>query len=195
MQNSMNNSTNHMMMLERLYRTAKFLCLAVTFLAGITAGPARAEDTEPVRPEPDAEQGDLYYDAMLKSIELDKNRWRSFSRSMEGGPWFYDTQGLKRGNGTVTVPVTVYPHPNRTEVYRSVYPEHAKIRKIVFVTEINCSGKTYRQPRISVHGYFNELLVEHIRAGRQLRFSPIKPGTTTDTLRNLVCGSGRKMAD
>jgi hypothetical protein len=43
-----------------------------------------------------------------------------------------------------------------------------------------------------VYGYFNELLVEHIQGGRSLKFSPIKPGTTNDTLQNLVCGSGRK---
>jgi len=77
-------------------------------------------------------------------------------------------------------------------MYRSVYPDHAKIRKIVFVTEIHCAKRTYRQPRISVHGYFNELLIEHIQTGRQLGFSPVKQGTTTDTLRALVCGPGRK---
>jgi hypothetical protein len=88
--------------------------------------------------------------------------------------------------------VTVYPHPNRTEFYSSVYPEHTKIRKIVFVTEINCSKRTYRQPRISVHGYFKELLAEHSSDIKKQVFSPIKPGTTTDTLRSLVCTPDKK---
>ena len=124
---------------------------------------------------------------MLRSIELDKNRWKSFSRSMESGPWFYDTQGLKRNGSKVTALVTVYPHPNKTEFYRSVYPEHTKIRKIIFVTEINCSKRTYLQPQISIHGYYEELLAEHSASGKTQKLLPIKPGTTTDTLRSLVC--------
>jgi hypothetical protein len=134
----------------------------------------------------------MYYDAMLRSIELDRNRWKSFSRSMESGPWFYDTQGLKRNGSKVTVPVTVYPHPNRTEIYSSVYRDHTKIRKIVFVTEINCSRQTYRQPQILVYGYYRDLLAEHSPAASSQVFSPIRPGTTTDTLRTLVCNPDRK---
>ncbi len=161
-------------------------------LLALSASPARTEESESIPAEADADQSDIYYDAMIRSIELDTSRWKSFSRSMESGPWFYDAQGLKRNNGKVTVPVTVYPHPNRTEIYSSVYPEHARIRKIEFVTEIDCSKRTYRQPQIHVHGYFNELLAAHSSEATQMTFSPIKPGTTTDTLRSLVCTPDRK---
>jgi len=77
-------------------------------------------------------------------------------------------------------------------MYSSVYRDHAKIRKIVFVTEIDCSKRTYRQPLISVHGYFKELLAEHAPDGKTQNYSPIRPGTTTDTLRSLVCTSSAK---
>jgi hypothetical protein len=157
----------------------------------VSAGPACAEETEPVDDWVESDQYDMYYDAMLRSIELDKHRWKSFSRSMESGPWFYDTQGLKRNGNKVTAQVTVYPHPNKTELYSTVYRDHTKIRKIVFVTEINCSRHTYRQPQISVYGYFKELLVEHLSNDENLSFSPIKTGTTTDTLRTLICGSDK----
>ena len=69
-------------------------CLVLSFLPALSAGPARAEETGLIQAEPDSDQNDMYYDAMLRSIELDKNRWKSFSRSMESGPWFYDTQSL-----------------------------------------------------------------------------------------------------
>jgi hypothetical protein len=162
-------------------------CAVLILLMALFASPAYAEETEPIHPEPDSDQSDIFYTAMLESIELGKTRWKSFSRSMESGPWFYDTQELKRNRSTVTAVVTAYPHPNRTELYRSVYPEHTKIRKIIFVTEINCSKHTYRQPKISVYGYYKELLVEHLPTGKAQKFSPIKPGTTTDTLRTLIC--------
>ena len=165
--------------------------LLITLLS-FSATPACSEETEPVHSEADSDQSDLYYAAMLRSIELDTTRWKSFSRSMESGPWFYDTQGLKRNGSRVTALVTVYPHPNKTELYRSVYPDHTKIRKLVFVTEIDCSKRTYRQPLISVHGYFKELLAEHASTGKTQKFSPIKPGTTTDTLRGLICGPDRQ---
>lgn len=171
---------------------AKRLCLVLLLLLFLSAGPVRAEEAGPGHAEPDQEQSDMYYDAMLRSIELDTGRWRSFSRSMESGPWFYDTQGLKRAGSRVTVPVTVYPHPDRTEIYRSVFAEHPRIRKIVFVTEIDCSKGAYRQPLISVHGYYKELLAEHSSGGNNQSFSPIRPGTTTDTLRGLVCSPDRK---
>jgi hypothetical protein len=167
-------------------------CLVLILMPTLSAGPVRAEETEPADDWVESDQYDMYYDAMLRSIELDKNRWKTFSRSMESGPWFYDTQNLKRDGNKVTIQVTVYPHPNKTELYRSVYPEHAKIRKIIFVTEINCAKHTYRQPQISVYGYFKELLVEHSSSEENLGFSPIKPGTTTDTLRTLVCSSDKK---
>lgn len=175
-----------------LRHVAVQFCLVLFLLLASSAAPASAEEPEPIHAESDSDQYDMYYDAMLRSIELDKSRWKSFSRSMESGPWFYDTQGLKRDNSKVTVPVTVYPHPNKTELYRSVYPEHAKIRKIVFVTEIDCSKHTYRQPQIRVYGYFRELLSEHAPVTKNQGFSPIKPGTTTDTLRTLVCNPDRK---
>jgi hypothetical protein len=162
-------------------------CTVLILLLALSASPAYAEETEPVHAEPDSDQSDLFYSAMLRSIELDKTRWKSFSRSMESGPWFYDTQNLKRSRSRVTAVVTVYPHPDRTELYRSVYPEHTKIRKIVFVTEINCSKHTYRQPGIRVYGYYTELLAEHSSDSKTQKFSPIKPGTTTDTLRTLIC--------
>jgi len=158
----------------------------------LSASPARAEDRDPIVDGTESEQYDMYYDAMLRSIELDKSRWKSFSRSMESGPWFYDTQSLKRTGTKVTTLVTVFPHPNKTELYSQVYPEHTKIRKIVFVTEINCSKHTYRQPEISVYGYYRDLLAEHSSVGKNRKFSPIKPGTTTDTLRTLVCGPDKK---
>jgi len=167
-------------------------CLVLSFLPALSAGPARAEETGLIQAEPDSDQYDMYYDAMLRSIELDKNRWKSFSRSMESGPWFYDTQSLKRDGNKLTVQVTVFPHPNKTELYSPVYHDHTKIRKIVFTTEINCSRHTYLQPQISVYGYNRELLAEHSSFGKEQDFSAIKPGTTTDTLRSLVCGSDRK---
>jgi len=166
-------------------------CLVLSFLA-LSAGPAHAEETGLIQAEPDSDQYDMYYDAMLRSIELDKSRWKSFSRSMESGPWFYDTQSLKRSGNSLTVLVTVFPHPNRTELYSPVYHDHTKIRKIVFSTEINCSSHTYRQPQISVYGYYRELLAEHSSIDKKQGFSAIRPGTTTDTLRSLVCGSDRK---
>jgi len=167
-------------------------CLVLSVLTALSAGPARAGETGLIQAEPDSDQYDMYYDAMLRSIELDKSRWKSFSRSMESGPWFYDTQSLKRKGSKLTVLVTVFPHPNKTELYSPVYRDHTKIRKIVFVTEINCSKHTYRQPQISVYGYFHELLAEHSSNDNKQGFSPIRPGTTTDTLRSLVCGSDRK---
>ena len=166
-------------------------CLVLSFLA-LSAGPAHAEETGLIQAEPDSDQYDMYYDAMLRSIELDKSRWKSFSRSMESGPWFYDTQSLKRNGNKITALVTVFPHPNKTELYSPVYHDHTKIRKIIFVTEINCSKHTYRQPQIGVYGYFKELLVEYSANGENQSFSPIKPGTTTDTLRTLVCGPDKK---
>jgi hypothetical protein len=161
-------------------------------LTALSDGPARAEETGIVTAEPDTDQYDMYYDAMLRSIELDKSRWKSFSRSMESGPWFYDTQSLKRKGSKLTVLVTVFPHPNKTELYNPVYRDHTKIRKIVFTTEINCSKHAYRQPQISVYGYYGDLLAEHSSTGKKQDFSAIKPGTTTDTLRSLVCGSEKK---
>ena len=167
------------------------LCL-LTIMLSLSAGPVRGEDANPPNAEPEAEQADVFYDAMLKSIELDKSRWKSFSRSLESGPWFYDTQGLIRKGQKVTALVTAYPHPDRTEIYRSVYSDHSKIRKIVFVTEIDCTRQSYRQPEIYVYGYYKDLLAEHVRPGKELDFSPIKPGTTTDTLRSLICQPDRK---
>jgi hypothetical protein len=175
-----------------LWHAAARISLVLSLLLAFPAGPGRAGEAEPLQAESDSDQYDMYYDAMLRSIELDKNRWKSFSRSMESGPWFYDTQGLKRDSSKVTVPVTVYPHPNKTELYRSVYPEHAKIRKIVFATEIDCSKLTYRQPQIHVYGYYGELLIEHAPVTKDQGFSPIKAGSTTDTLRTLVCNPDRK---
>lgn len=175
-----------------LRRFTILACLVLTLLPVPPPSSARAEETEPVRPEPELEECDLYYTAMLRSIELDRSRWKSLSCSVESGPWFYDAQGLTRKGGRVAALVTAYPHPNRTELYRAIYPEHTKIRKIVFVTEIDCSKHAYRQPLIRVYGYSNDLLTEHSHdAGKQL-FSPIKRGTTTDTLRTLVCTSEKR---
>ena len=168
------------------------LSLVLSLLPALSAAPARAGETGTIPAEPDADQYDMYYDAMLRSIELDKNRWKSFSRSMESGPWFYDTQSLKRDGNRLTVLVTVFPHPNKTGLYSPVYREHTKIRKIVYTTEIDCTKHTYRQPLISVYGYYRELLAEHSSIGKKQDFSAISPGTTTDTLRILVCGTDRK---
>jgi len=177
--------------LQRHCRYGLLLTWLVLAAALLRPGPIRGED-EPVRALPDDEGSDLYYNAMLKSIELDRSRWKPFSRSPESGPWFYDTQGLGRKGKTVTVPVTVYPHPKRTELYRSVYPDHTKIRKIDFTTEIDCAKKTYRQPEIRVYGYYRDLLAEYRTKEKKQPFSPIKPGTTTDTLRTNVCPAERK---
>ena len=139
--------------------------------------------------EPDSDQADIYYNAMIRSIELDKTRWKTFSRSMESGPWFYDTQSLKRKGTKVTAMVTAFPHPQKTAIYSRVYNDHTKIRKLVFETEINCSAHTYRQSQIQVFGYYKELLAEY---SQKNTFSPIRLGTTTDTLQNLVCGPAKK---
>lgn len=150
---------------------------------------ALAEAPVSANEEPDSDQSDIYYNAMLRSIDLDKTRWKAFGRSMESGPWFYDTQSIKRHGTTVTAMVTVFPHPQKTAIYSAVYSDHTKIRKIVFETEINCTAHSYRQPQIRVYGYFQELLAEHSNTNS---FSAIKPGTTTDTLRNLVCVTYKK---
>jgi hypothetical protein len=175
-----------------LQRICMSYCIMLILILTLSAAPTRATETEPSHADPDTDQSDIYYDAMLRSIELDTNRWKSFSRSMESGPWYYDTQSLKRNGKKVTALVTVFPHPNRTDIYRSVYGEHTKIRKIEFVTEINCAKQTYRQPQIRVYGYFRELLAEHSFNGKEQNYSPIKLGTTTDTLRILVCGPDKK---
>ena len=146
-------------------------CLVLVLMTVLSAGAVRAEETEPDDDVVESDQYDMYYDAMLRSIELDKNRWKTFSRSMESGPWFYDTQSLKRDGNKVTVQVTVYPHPSKTELYSPVYRDHTKIRKIVFATEIDCSKHTYRQPQISVYGYNRELLAEHSSTGKKQDFS------------------------
>ena len=98
-----------------LWHAARRTNLFLILLLVLYVGPTLAEETETTLADPDSDQSDIYYDAMIRSIELDTNRWKSFSRSMESGPWFYDTQSLKRDSGKVTALVTVYPHPNRTE--------------------------------------------------------------------------------
>lgn len=148
-----------------------------------------AEDAIPAPEDQETDQSDIYYNAMLRSIDLDKMRWKPFSRSMESGPWFYDTQSLKRHGKKISVMVTVFPHPQKTAMYRPVYREHSKIKKIVFETEINCAAHTYRQPQIQVYGYYKELLAEHTMTNNV--FSSIKQGTTTDTLQGLICGPGK----
>lgn len=158
----------------------------------LSAAPVRGADVPSKTAEAETDREDVFYDAMLQSIELDKSRWKSFSRSLESGPWFYDTQSLIRNGRNVTAQVTAYPHPDKTEIYRSVYSDHTKIRKIVFTTEIECARRSYRQPEIRVYGYYSELLAEHLRSGTDLEFSPIKAGTTTDTLQGLVCLPDRK---
>jgi len=69
-------------------RTGMWTGLVLSLLLALSAGPARAEETGPIHAEPDSEQYDMYYDAMIRSIELDTSRWKSFSRSVESGPWF-----------------------------------------------------------------------------------------------------------
>ncbi|MDA8430312.1 MAG: hypothetical protein M0T70_13745 [Geobacteraceae bacterium] len=90
----------------------------------------------------------------------------------------------------VTVMVTLFPNPQKTDIYKSVYSDHTKIREIVFETEINCKKHLYRQPLIRVYGYYNELLTE--RSNTNHGFSSIRQGTTIDTLRSLVCGPDKK---
>src|SRR5512133_3369229 len=157
--------------------------LILTFPAAFVC----AEDSVPAEELPASDQSDMYYNAMIRSIDLDKTRWKPFSRSMESGPWFYDTRSLKRSGKKVTTLVTVFPHPQKTAIYSPVFSDHAKIRKIVFETEITCNTHTYRQPLIQVYGYANELLAEYSNTGNKAAPS-IKPGTTTDTLRSLLCG-------
>jgi len=165
----------------------RLLLILILTLAATTA---LADDTVSADEDPASEQTDVYYNAMIRSIDLDKTRWKPFSRSMESGPWFYDTQSIRRNGQKVAVMVTVFPHPQKTEMYSSVYSDHTKIRKIVFETDINCTSHTYRQPRIHVYGYNKDLLAEH--SNNSSRFSAIKKGTTTDTLQGLVCGTGHK---
>jgi len=166
---------------------------ALLILLVLSAPPVFADDpvSAEAAPESDSDQSDIYYDAMIRSIDLDKKRWKTFSRSMESGPWFYDTQSLKRNGQKVTVMVTVFPHPQKTAIYSPVYSDHTKIRKIVFETEINCIKNTYRQPRIQIYGYYKELLAEHSHKNSS-SYSPIKKGTTTDSLQDLICGPGKK---
>ncbi len=161
------------------------LIISFTF----TASFALAEEPVSAEDYPVSDQSDIFYDAMIRSIDLDKSRWKSFSRSMESGPWFYDTQSLKRDGKKVTALVTVFPHPQKTAIYGSVYSDHTKIRKIVFETEINCSNNKYRQPKILIYGYYKDLLAEY---SNKSAFSSIRQGTTTDTLRIQLCGPGKK---
>jgi len=188
----MKANRSHMDYKQFWWRRASIPLYLLTIVLSLPAGPVYGEDANPRNAEPEAEQADVFYDAMLSSIELDKSRWKSFSRSLESGPWFYDTQGLIRNGQKVTAQVTAYPHPDRTEIYRSVYSDHTKIRKIVFLTEIDCARRSYRQPEIRVYGYYKELQAEHLRPSKDLDFTPIKAGTTTDTLRSLICLPDRK---
>jgi hypothetical protein len=171
----------------RLSMLLRLLFILVLTFAATTAV---ADDTVSADEDPESDQTDVYYNAMIRSIDLDKTRWKPFSRSMESGPWFYDTQSTIRNGQKVSVMVTAFPHPQKSAIYSSVYSDHSKIRKIVFETEINCSAHSYRQPRIRVYGYYKELLAEH--TNNSLKFSSIKKGTTTDTLMGLVCGTGNK---
>jgi hypothetical protein len=168
----------------------KFFGILMALIVALSATLALAE--EPVSPdeEPESDQSDIYYNAMIRSIDLDKNRWKPFSRSMGSGPWFYDTQSIKRNGRKVSVMVTVFPHPQKTAAYSGVYSDHPNIRKIIFETEINCAARSYRQPLIRVYGYYKELLTEHIHTDRN--FSSIRQGTTTDTLRSLICAPAKK---
>jgi hypothetical protein len=161
------------------------LALPATFV--FADDPVRAESDQ----DSESDQSDIYYNAMIRSIDLDKTHWKAFSRSMESGPWFYDTRSLKRNGQKVTATVMVFPHPQKTAIYSSVYSDHSKIRKIVFEMEINCAAHTYRQPQIRTYGYYKELLAEHSnRSG--LSFSSIRKGTTTDTLHGLICTPAKK---
>lgn len=164
--------------------------LIILFFIALAARAVADETPVTAEEDPESDQSDMYYSAMIRSIDLDKNRWKPLSRTMATGPWFYDSQGLVRTGSTVKTTVTVFPHPLKTELYQSVLSNHTKIRKIVFETEINCSKHLYRQPEISVYGYYNELLTWH--ANKNRKFSPIKQGTTTDTLQGLVCVTTRK---
>jgi hypothetical protein len=164
--------------------------LILTFILTLSASLVLADDPVSAPEDPDSDQMDMYYNAMIRSIDLDTTRWKTFSRSMEGGPWFYDTLSLKRVGNTVTAMVTVFPHPQKTALYSPVFSDHTKIRKIIFETEINCKTAAYRQPQIRVYGYYRELLAEHSNTTNG--FSSIRQGTTTDTLRSLVCGAGIK---
>lgn len=164
--------------------------LLLILLLALPATSVFAEDIVPAPDDQETDQSDIYYNAMIRSIDLDKNRWKTFSRSMESGPWFYDTQSIKRLGKKISVMVTVFPHPQKTAIYRQVYRDHANIKKIVFSTEINCSARTYRQPQIQVYGYYKETLAEHSMPNSA--FTVIKQGTTTDTLRGLLCVSGPK---
>jgi hypothetical protein len=163
----------------------------ISIVLFLTVSHVCAENTLATEEEPDSDQSDIYYNAMIRSIDLDKTRWKAFSRSMESGPWFYDTQSLKRNGNKATVLVTVFPHPQKTAIYSSVYSDHSNIKKIVFETEINCNAHTYRQPQIRVYGYYKELLANY-STNKKRNYSPIKTGTTTDTLRSMVCGPGKK---
>ena len=67
--------------IECLHRLGMSLGFVLFLLLVLPSNPARAEEAASPSAGQDSEQFDMYYDAMLRSIELDKSRWKSFSRS------------------------------------------------------------------------------------------------------------------
>lgn len=155
---------------------------------------ALAENPESDPEQMETSQYDAYYNAMLRSINLDRTRWKPLGRSVVSGPWFYDARGISRKNGKLTVEITAYPNPSRSEIYSSVYSDHTKIRRMVFVTEIQCSRRRYRQPLITVYGYDEAILATHSYDRRKQPYSPIMKDSTIDTLSRIACDkvTGRK---
>jgi hypothetical protein len=181
-------------MYERRLRlpTVIYITCLIWALYALCAAPCLAEEPLRYDEESDTGQDNAYYNAMLRSINLDRTRWKSFSKSLASGPWFYDTQSIERKSGRVRVNVTAYPNPQNTEIYGSIHSDHIKIRRIEFATEIDCSKKTYRQTHIRSFGYDEQILSEYTYKKNSQKFTAIKPATTTDTLRGLVCSGGRK---
>jgi hypothetical protein len=149
---------------------------------------------EPLRYNEESYSGmdDAYYDAMLRSINLDRSRWKSFSKSLASGPWFYDTQSIAKRSGRVTVLVMIYPNPHNTQIYSSICSDHSKIRRIKLATEIDCARKTYRQTHIQSFGYDEQIVSEYAYKNSEQKFSAIQPATMTDTLQGIICNGSRK---
>jgi hypothetical protein len=166
--------------------------LLVCVLLQLVVGSSYADTVVQPDQETDTEMGDAYYNAMLRSINLDRSRWKAFSNSINSGPWFYDTKSIRKKSGRVSAEVTVYPNPHRTELYSSIYSDHVKIRRIVMGTEIDCTAKRYRQTHLQAFGYDEQVLSDYTYKLSEQKFVPIKSATMNDTLRGIVCGGGRK---
>jgi hypothetical protein len=170
-----------------------YLKFIIVMILTLCVPPGFADERMKDSEESDSGLEDAYYNAMLRSISLDRSRWKSFSKSLASGPWFYDTQSITKKSGRVSVRVMVYPNPHNTQLYSSIYSDHSKIRRIFLDTEIDCTRRTYRQPKIQAYGYDESVLSEYIYKNSGQKVSAIKPATMTDTLRGVLCSGSTKV--